>query len=521
MRLFLSDFLRHFPALAAIIAVAAALRVYFFGGYIGLDDGEYTRFAYQMAQDQFSINGYSGPAVFPLRIGVIFPASLTFRFFGFGEWSVVVYPFVISVLALLLSYICASALFSHRVGLIAAAFHAVLPLDVNSATVLLPDLAAAFYASLGVTAIVLLLRFPLENQAAVFTVGVCAGLAFGVSWLCKETVSYFALTCAVLIGTSLKRSPKSGTILLAGVTLGSLAVLLGEMIVYGNLTGDFMLRFHEIERNYRQWENSFFTEGSDFGWPKGSSRAVALIKRLFISGPTFLFLNSYFLFLPLVGLVAAIHAAYWKDRSFLIPSVWFITLFLMFNFSSSSVASYSPLPLFERYFYPILFPSIVLASALLGKLMFQDQSVAREIRRERSFWGVLVITLLLIFGGPYVYWGYRTPLTWTHEVRDIVHIVKPSSPFYSDILTLRMLEFFSGYPVQTSWIDFESINSTGELKPGSMVMVNKRYIAWLDKNGGMWLSKRSGYRKHEFYDHPPQTWRRIYESSNAVLYQLS
>ena len=99
--------------------------------------------------------------------------------------------------------------------------------------------------------------------------------------------------------------------------------------------------------------------------------------------------------------------------------------------------------------------------------------------------------------------------------------VKPSSPFYSDILTLRMLEFFSGYPVQTSWIDFESINSTGELKPGSMVMVNKRYIAWLDKNGGMWLSKRSGYRKHEFYDHPPQTWRRIYESSNAVLYQLS
>lgn len=520
MSSFVSDCQRSSAALLTIVGFAIALRAYFFGGYIGLDDGEYTKLAFQMAEGMSPVDGYNGPAVFPLRVGVIFPASLAFRVFGFGELSAVIYPFVLSIIGLFVSYICASVLFNHRVGLIAAALYAVTPLDVIGATQLLPDLPAALYASFGIAMIMILMRSPGGNNSILFCGGVFAGLAFGLSWLCKETVSYFVLTCTVFIIISFKSSIKSGVALWTGVVVGSLLILLGEMVVYRNVTGDWLFRFHEIERNYHQWENGFFSEGSDFGWPRGGSRTIALIKRIVLTGPAFILLNNQFMFLPLLGFIASIHAVYWRDRAFVIPSLWLLTLFLMFNCSSSSVASYSPLPLFNRYFYPILFPAILLTSGLLGKLIFHDDETEGSIHGERRFWGAMVISFIVLSGGSHLYWQERAPSTWTSEVRAIRNIVKPSSSFYSDILTVRGLEFFSGYPAHTAWVDFEGVNSMEEMQPGSLVLVNRRYIGWLNKNGGMWLSKRSGYKKHEFYDHPPQSWKKIFENGNAVLYEV-
>ncbi|MDF0665638.1 MAG: glycosyltransferase family 39 protein [Nitrospira sp.] len=505
--------------LFGIFVAAICLRVYFFAGYVGLDDGEYSRFAYELAGDRLAIGTYSGPAVFPLRIGVIAPVSWAIRLWGFGEWSIAVYPLLLSIVGILLSYLCASMLFNHRVGLIAAAVHAIVPLDISNATVLYPDLPAAVFASLGVIAVIALTRYFIENKSVLLAGGLFAGLAFGISWLCKETVSYFVLTCAVFMVMSLKRSWHSAVVLWMGVALGSILVLVGEMVAYHHLTGNWLYRFDEIERNYGQWQNGFFTEGSSFGWPKGGSRTVALMKRLFMKGPEFLLLNSAFLFLPLLGIIACFHAFYWKDRAFLIPSLWLITLLLMFNFASSSRAAYSPVPLFERYFYPVIFPSVLLVSGFLGKLIFPDGS-GQGIDRERRFWGGVLISFVLVVGGASLYWQERVPLKWTSEIRAISGMIKPSSHLYSDLLTLRGLEFFGGYPPHTAWVDFEEIDSIEEIQPGSLVMVNSRYLRWLDINKGMWLSKSSGYKNHEFYEHPPLLWKKLFENGNAVLYEV-
>ena len=291
------------------------------------------------------------------------------------------------------------------------------------------------------------------------------------------------------------------------------------MVAYHHLTGDLFYRFHEIERNYSQWQNGFFTEGSNWGWPKGGSRTVALMKRLFLKGPEFLLVNSAFLFLPLLGIIACVHAFSWKDRTFLIPSIWLITLLLMFNFASSSRASYSPLPLFERYFYPVIFPSVLLVSGLLGRLICPDES-GEEVRRERMFWGAVLISCVLVVGGASLYWQERLPLKWTSEIRAISSIIKPSSRLYADSLTLRGLEFFGGYPPHTTWLDFEAVDSTDDIQAGSLVMVNSRYLQWLNINKGMWLSKSSGYKSHGFYEHPPLSWKKMFENGNAVLYEV-
>ena len=513
----------HFSALLAVILAAAVLRVLHFSGYSGLDDAEYSRIAYEVAHgNTLALKEYSGPPVFPLRVGLILPVGLAFRAFGLSEWSMVMYPLLLSILMLPLAYACAWSVFGHRAGFVAVALLALVPMELGSATQLVPDMPAAFYAALGVTVIILAGRAGAERRSALFWCGVLAGASFGLSWLCKEAISFLVPFALAYMAISLKQNARTALALWSGVAVGSLGILLGEMIIYQGLAGDALFRFHEIERNYRQLENGFFTKGSDFGWREGESYARAVAKRLFISGPAMLLLNFEFLFLPLVGVVAAFHAWYSKDRSFLVPSLWLVTLLLMFNFSSSSASSYMPVALFERYFYLIIFPSAILVSGFVVKLMFGSADpVQSEVQRERRFWGSLLAVALFVMGGYLTQAALKTrPSEWASEVRILASTIEPSSLLYTDTLSIRGLKFFSGYPKETKWTDFASTGSVDEIPRGSLVLVKKAYIDWLNKNAGMWLSPRSGYRKHDFYDNPPGSWKEIWRERNARLYRV-
>jgi len=517
---FFSDRRAHFAALVTVIVTSVALRLCLFGGYAGLDDAEYARIAYQIANGTFSLKEYGGPPVFPLRVGLILPTSLVFRMFGLSEWNMILYPLILSVLALPLIYICAANAFSHRAGLIAVALLGIVPIELGSATKLLPDMPAAFYAALGVTAISLASRASNGRGSALFWGGFLAGVSFGLSWLCKEAISFLAPFCLAYMAISFKRIGRTAFLLWAGVAAGSLAILFGEMIAYQSVAGDPLFRFHEIERNYRQLENWFFAEGSKFGWQEGESYALAIVKRLFISGPATLLLDyDWFLFLPLIGLIAAFHGWYSRDKSFLIPSLWLVTLLLMFNFASSSLSSYMPLALFHRYFYLIIFPSIVLASGLIAKLVFEGVGTSQdEVQKERRFWGVLVAIALLLMGGYFIQGSLRSfPSTWVSEVRSLSSTIDTSSPLFADTLSIRGLEFFGGYPNKTERTDFANVMSPDEIRSGSLVLVNKAYIDWLNRHGGLWLT---AFRKHEFYENPPPSWKKVWQNGNAQLYRV-
>ena len=158
-------------------------------------------------------------------------------------------------------------------------------LDIYNATKLLPDLSAAFFASLGVVLIIFFRNSLIENKAFIFLAGIFTGILFGISWLTKESVFYLFPFCLALIVIDFRRSLKTSIMFWVGVAAGSLGTLIIEMIVYYTITGDLLFRFHEVERNYRQLENGFFTEGSKFGWAKGDSYYKALLKRLFFNRP--------------------------------------------------------------------------------------------------------------------------------------------------------------------------------------------------------------------------------------------
>jgi hypothetical protein len=404
----------------------------------------------------------------------------------------------------------------------AAGLIGIFPQDYGKATELLPDLPGAFFAAAAVTTIALLDRNSSRvRRSSLLLGGTMAGVLFGLSWLCKESIAYLGPFCLIFAVISIRQNGTPSVILWLGVVAGSAGILLSEMLLYQRLTGDLFFRFHEIERNYRQWENGFFTEGSDFGWKSGHNYAEALMRRVFINGPAVMLWEKYFLFIPSFAVLAIFYGWFVRDKAFLIPGIWFGSLLFMFNFASSSMSSYMPLALFPRYLFPLFFPATVLTVGFISRQLFDRNWFTRFSTADRVWRPTAILTAMVVLwlGGTQLFYSLRHPRTWLSEVRLISDIVRPEMPFVSDTITLRAMDFFWRYPAKPSWIDFEEINSAEEIRSGSLVLVNPSHIGWLDKNGGMWLSKRSGYRKHLFYDAPPSTWKRIWHNDNVLLYR--
>ncbi|HSL21141.1 MAG TPA: glycosyltransferase family 39 protein [Vicinamibacterales bacterium] len=511
-----------FAVLVLILLASVSIRLYDLSGYIGLDDAEYARFASRLAHGEPFPAAYSGPAVFPLRVGVFGPPALLFRLFGVSEWTMILYPLALSIAGIVLVYACASLYFGARAGLIAAAILGGYHWDVESSTKLLPDLPAACLALAGVTLVAWIDHLGTENRRRLLGGGLLAGISFGFSWLCKETVAYLVPFCLVLLVLMYRRHGRAVLLLWAGVAIGALSILGAETLSYYAATGDPLFRFHETERNYRQWQNGFFTEGSDFGWSPGTTRAQALLDRLFISGPRVILFDRSLYFLPFFGLVAVLYGWLRRDRAFLVPGVWLGSLVLMFNFASSSLESYVPLAIFHRYLYPLFYPSVIVVAGFIAVTLFAPW----QLRAPRLAGAVCVLAMLSA-GMPHLYYGATSRSAWMAEARVWRHEVRPETVVYADALTLRAFEFYAGYPNATRWTAFEQLASTGDFAAGSLVVVNRRYIEWLDRNAGMWLTwplpgptDPSGYRSHPFYTDPPRSWTTVWQNADVRVYRV-
>jgi 4-amino-4-deoxy-L-arabinose transferase-like glycosyltransferase len=511
-------------ALSAILVVAVVLRVLLFRGYVGLDDGEYALMAHQMSEGAFQPTEYVGPPVFPLRVGLIAPAALSFELLGFGEWPMVVYPLLTSLLSIVLVYFCAAQIFSPTAGVVAAAALTVVPQDVEMATKLLPDQPAALFTAAGVAVAILLARRRTDRAAVLFGGGILGGLLLGVSWLHKESIAYVGPFMVVLLVMSVREQGRAILPLWIGIAAGSAGTLLAEMALYRSIAGDALFRFHEIERNYDEMANGFFTEGSDFGWQEGESAGAALRRRLFVTGPQFLLVNPAFAYLPLAGTLAAVWGGLARDRSFLLPSLWLVSLLAMFNFASSSSTSYMPLALYHRYVYPLAFPAALLVGGLVARQLPAIVSALRERRVPLKAAPAIAAFGLVFLAAA---WSHQYPLrhrdelrAWTHEVRDLSREVTPETALYADTLSLRGLSFYTGFPRDTRWVDFERVGAAEEVAAGSLVLVNRAYLDWLQVNSGMWLSDPAGYVTHDFYQTPPSTWTKLRQYGTAALYRV-
>jgi 4-amino-4-deoxy-L-arabinose transferase-like glycosyltransferase len=504
--------------LGLTVAAAAALRVYEFRGFGCADDAAYAQLANQVVNGTFIAGAYTGPATFPLRVGLIYPTAASFAALGVNEWSMVLFPFVVSMLSVVLAYLAAHAFFGPRAGLIAAGLWAVLPLDALHATLLVPDLAAAFFGSGAVVAVLLLERSSVHLRS-VFAGGVAAGLLFGFSWLCRESVAYLVPFCVFLFLLDLRRNRVRSLTLWTGVAAGSLAILAGEMFVYHHVTGDWLFRLHETERSYRQYANGPASLVTGSGLLRDSgSHVEALFKRLVLTGPVTILLKAQFLYLPLLASVVAVWALYMRRREYLVLAVWFCSLALMFNFASGSLKEYVPLLLFDRYLYPLMLPAVVMVSGFLAALA--ERPPGDRGPSERRFWGTVVACVLLLVAAQKNAANRRWAPDWTADAKTVSRTLTPADKLYTDILTIHALEFFWEYPPRLNTVNFEEMNPAATPAPGEYVFVNRKYLGWLDEMAGWWPTKTQDYRPPAFAQKAPTSWERVWGSENATLYRV-
>ncbi len=318
--------------LCFIVLAAFGLRAYWAAGLLPKDDAEYASVAYQMSQGTFDHGSYEGPPVIPARTGIVLPTAVAMALFGPGEVQLAAYPLLSSVAMILLIYLLSARIFGHPAATIAAIIWIFLPIEIEIATTIWPEVPATVFAFIGVYCIYVARSRDRIGQRTQLFYGLAGGVAFGAAWLCKESVVYFGPFCLALILFDLRNSKFKQLATWGGVAAGSLAVLVGEMVVYGIITGDWLHRFTAMQKNYELYPQFFFTEGSArFGFEAGTPYWKAVIKRVAIDGPALIFLNAQFLFLPSLGAIATLYGLYRRDSRFYFMSALFAVLVIMFN----------------------------------------------------------------------------------------------------------------------------------------------------------------------------------------------
>ncbi len=488
-----------------IIAVAIVARAAVFRGFSASDDADYARVAWEIAQGHSPLSNAAVPPQYAGRLGITVPVALLFRVFGVHEWTLLIFPAVMSAAMLALAYAFGRTFFSHEAGLITLAIFAVMPIDCSFATWLLSDIPSAVWAGAGLLALVLGGRTA-KNSAKAFA-GLIAALCFGLSWLTRTQVAQlapFVLGALVLWSWRDRKN-----LWLAGpVAAGVIAIWLAEGFWYLSATGDFLYPLHSAERIYAKDSQWYFTAGGVYGWEPGHY-ALGLARRLFWKGPAGLLLNADFALVPLAALAAAAHALYWRRREFLFPAAWFLWSALVFNFGSASLRHYQPLPWMNSYMVPCLLPAAVLAGGWLAWL-FTSRDENSRMRRERRFWAALVcagLALAAAFGlHQHMSQGIGCPVT-----RQAAKSVSPDSdrPLYSDVMTLRGLEFFWGYRATRPRRDFGHMRWE-EIPAGAEALINPPEIQR--------MRDQIGYEPPPWVEKPPSQWKLEQRWDGAALY---
>jgi 4-amino-4-deoxy-L-arabinose transferase-like glycosyltransferase len=500
--------LLHWSAFGIVIAVAAALRLFAFQGFAGSDPHAYSELAAELAQGRLHIPDYDGPILFAIRIGIYAPTAALIRSFGLSETALAAYPFMASMGGCLIAYALGRRLGTPLTGLISLAVLAVLPLDIHLASLLWSDAIAAFWGNAGVGLVIVALRRPRWSSAT--ALGMLAGLCFGMSWLCRESIVYLVPFVALLTLLYKSSGISVRAAAVGGIALGSVAVLGAETALYWRLTGDLLFRFHATERNYVESAVWFFNPSSPyFGWTAGGY-GRALVKRLFIDGPVAFIYAPAMSFVPALALLGVAWATTSHKRFGLLTTAWLGSLMFMFNFMTSSLTSYKPLPLSDRYLFPVILPSAILFGGFLASLLSSEDE--RPLRIERRFWATAIIVVFVAMSAIGV---RRIAAHRPEEVeRAVAGRMSHSDVVYTDLATAKNLVFlrtgrFSLAGATT--VPWEELD-LATVPAGSYVLVNRNRLDF--------LATSYDYPVPPLTARPPVTWRKEWFGNGAELYRV-
>lgn len=191
-----------------ILILHSVISISYFSGIYGSDDWLYARTAIEVSQGDFkALDSFGGN-----RIGLIFPTALFMKIFGINEFAITLYPFLLSLLTIVIVFKIGKTLFDEKIGVLSAFIIATIPLQITQTTQLMPNLSLTFWLTFSI----FLCIYPIKKMQKYkhFFIGIIIGIAY----LHHITAGYMLIFMAIY--TSIKqKSLKPGLYVISGFLL--------------------------------------------------------------------------------------------------------------------------------------------------------------------------------------------------------------------------------------------------------------------------------------------------------------
>jgi 4-amino-4-deoxy-L-arabinose transferase-like glycosyltransferase len=435
-----------------VLLLGICMRYYFLTGHIFSDDAYYTYLSYTLLNGDFA-KDYLGYPVFPLRIAFIGLTAFAMMIFGTIEFATIIFPFLFSILSIVLTYKTTRLLTDNNNTALTAAFLAALfPTDVIFASIGFPDLINVFFINLGI--FFLLKSYYSKNKASAFI----GGFSLFLSIQFKENIYYIFIMFIILLGYYLFKNKRVNYQLLVGI-LFIVGNFLLEGFIYLLLHNDFLYRVAITNINYNYSFYDFFPYTAQK--LSGSKNYLRnLFDQIFLINAKSIFLRRFYLLLPLVATVQTFFNFKKKEQPIL--TFWFWGLAILMIAFTTSFTEYKPLDLARSwYIYPLLMPMVILSAIFINRFSKLIKS------------GLIAIFILgsLIMCFEYQIFFDKDNLTLLKS------FLKENShkTIYTDHFTKYSVDLIREYNADSKRI-LGSNFDFNEISEGSWILFNKKHI---------------------------------------------
>ena len=325
--------------LTLILLLGFVLRVVFFTGYNSGDDRAYIAKAFEYASGKYE----KPDNHWAVRNGIVFPTTMMIKAFGVNTISVVLIPFILSMLSMIIAYKFAFFLSDEKAALLTAMMVAIFPMEVLFASQLFPYTFLSFFSLVSLYCFVV--GMTRENYSLFFL----SGLSLGVAYLCRITALY-SLLFFVLYFIFFNR--RVDAILIFGA--GLISIFCVEALLSYFFWNDAVTRY-----------NILFARA---GNPPDLLEKVTNLKWIAEPWVRPFFEQEFGFFFPVVCFAAVYQLVTRQNTKALILLLWIVPLFLYISYGTTSPTSYQTLRRLPRYYSIIIIPGLILMSMMLMQL---------------------------------------------------------------------------------------------------------------------------------------------------------
>ncbi len=345
--------------LPSIIIAGILLRLYFNMGHIFSDDAYYSYLSYTLLGGEFA-RDYLGYPIFPLRLTFLSITALSFNIFGINEFATIIFPYLLSIANLILTYKLAKLLTGDvNVSLLSALLMAFFPTDIVFATIGFVHLPNLFFINLGIYFLYKSYKFDNNHLAIV------SGFLFFLSMQIKENIYYTAILLTILLVYIILKKKNFN----AQIAIALLFILLNvvvEGIVYLIIHKDIFYRFTLLQQNYNYSYYNFFPHTAQ-KISNVKNFWLNLFDQIFIINGKAIFLRRFYLFLPIIASIKSMINIRKKEN--LLLTFWFLGTLILLIASTTSFTEYKPLDLkLSWYVYPLFMPMIIITASFINEM---------------------------------------------------------------------------------------------------------------------------------------------------------